>query len=394
MQKLKLLLLVLPLFFFLVQGCAKMDNTVGPTDPPTSGVLKAIIGINDNPTSAVDSALTNNNIIFNGSRSTGNPSSYFWKMYRLRTQQLVDTAVGKTPVKMYSSPDTLIVWLIVTNQIGLKDSTMMTLRLLSVFGAGTSTVGDVRLLSSTLVSANKWGYWIALPKKRVPSGSLLDPATIGTHNNPSGTWTVKTPIPNPNDTTPTGDWKFYVEFLNGENLRFNYMGSRIAGNWSLADSNSSLGIALSYYKTVGENTYGMSFNGGSIYRLGQGPSVVMPPGSYKDTVVVIDATADSLIIYPNLRLIPNQSGTAWYEMNLFNFVRKTMPLSSYVAYGRIAIPTQLIREFANLVEFRFGGDAMADMTLSNLYSVVRQMISFQVIAPNKPGQVNRYVKTM
>ncbi len=365
--------LVLAAMFSYTPGCSD-NGIINPNehDPNSNGPLQAVISVNGDtpPSGGIDSILINISYYLSGARSTGNITAYSWSVYDYSNMQLLYTDSTKvTSSHTQTTVDTLLVRLRVRGSGGPADtsSSTMLLRCLSSYGGGTA--GDIYVVSYQLTNSGRIEYNFGFPSARVLWGSKNAPGFKGTPSN----WNI-IPI---TDSVP-GIWKYKISLFDGEAPRFNYMGSRFEENWSAAEGSN--------YKVVGgENLYQPVGVGGSIYRVGQSPSIVLPGTG--DTVMRIDGTVDSLFLFTNSRWIASllNSSTPWYEMNLYNFARRSERVSDGTGYAKISIPIALVRQFNNLIKFKFGGESVANMSGSPSYNSNSGMLEFQVASPTHPG---------
>ncbi len=354
---------------FVMIACS--DNPINPNEKANNnGPLQAVISIGDMPPAPIDSILINIPYFLSGARSTGNISAYNWWVYDNGNMQLLYTDSTKmTGPHTQTTVDTLLVRLRVRGQGGPGDTSSTTMLLRCLSGWGSGSAGDIYVVGYQLTNSGRIEYNLGLPSARVLWGNKNNPGFTGTPTN----WNVVAIT----DSTP-GVWKHKISMFDGEAPRFNYMGSRIDNNWSEAIGSN--------YKVVGsDNHYQPVGIGGSIYRVGQSPSIVLPGSG--DTVMRIDGTVDSLFIFTNSRWIASllNSSTPWYEMNLYNFARRSERVSDGTGYAKISIPMALVRQFNNLIKFKFGGESVANMSGSSVYNWTTGMLEFQVASPQHPG---------
>lgn len=363
------MLVFLAVAFIACSDNGIIDSNVHETN---NGPLQAIISVNGDmpPAAGIDSILINISYYLSGARSTGNITAYRWWVYDNGNMQLLYTDSTKiTSSHTQTTVDTLLVRLRVTGSGGPADtsSTTMLLRCLSSFGGGTA--GDIYVVSYQLTNSGRIEYNYGFPSARVLWGNKNNPGFTGTPSN----WNVIAIT----DSIP-GVWKYKISMFDGDAPRFNYMGSRSDVNWSEANGSN--------YKVTGnENLYQTVGMGGSIYRVGQAPSVILQGTG--DTVMRLDGTVDSLFVLTNSRWIASlqNSTIPWYEMNLYNFVRRNERVSDGSGYAKIAIPIALVRQFNNLIKFKFGGESVANMSGSPSYNSNSGMLEFQVASPQHPG---------
>lgn len=352
-----MLLAAAVLFTVWVAACDMTNPT--SYNPPSNGGVQAIIGLNDHVTANWDSLLINVPYKVSSALSTGNIVRREWRVYRWRTGQLLFTDTATFFDSTQTSVDTLIFKLKVFGSASNDTSSAtLNIRFLSQMGVGSS--GDIQLLS--FVPPNT--YYLFFPASRFPSPPP--------HNDPKSivfTETGTLQISPLTDAVP-GGWRYTIQRNSHDTLKFNY--SYGANVWSLSSG--------SIFKSPGnDNAYTIRFINGYIYNWNGGPPFTVP-GVNGDTVARYDATTTHLIIYPNHRWIMSQPiGQTWHEVNAWDFERKSHSEYGQTGYGVINVPIDSIQRRSNQVAFRFGGNTVADMTHSQLYS--NGYIRFQFIGP-------------
>lgn len=361
-MKKKLIWLLLGLIL-LMGACDNINNITGPSsNPPSTDMLQAIIGLNDHVTATWDSLLINVPYKVSSALSTGPIVRREFKVYRWRTGQLLFTDTSTILNNIQVSVDTLIFKLKVYGAAASDTSSAtLNVRFLSQFGVGTS--GDIQLLSYTPPNT----YDLFLPSSRFPVSPPFNNPRILIFNVGGGLTTV-------NLTDPiSGGWRYRTQQNSYDTLKFNYAADGSSPNiWSIATGSN--------FKSPGnDNAYTVKFVNGYIYNSSGGPSGVLV-GSDGDTVMRFDVNPVNLIMYPNHRWISGFTGQAWNETNIWDLERRNHPEYGQTGYGYITVPIDSIRRRANQVITRFGsGNNVANMTASLLYS--NGYLRFQFIGP-------------